>query len=481
MRVAAYIRVSTDEQADKGNSIFEQVERLTAYCKAMAWNDPVFFIDDGYSAKDLRRPEIQKLLDRVNDMNFDIVLTSKLDRLCRNLLDLLQLVEIFTAKNCSYVSASESFDTSTAVGRMTLQLLGTFAEFERERISERVKDNMLSIAKNTDKAITSPCYGYDIVDGKYVINQEEALNVLYMFDLAVQNHGHRMIAKLLNDKGVTTKRGKMWDQTNVKRLMNNETLMGTMIYNKRENRKGKMIFRDESDWIIKENNHQPIITPEQFKIVQDIMASRSRARRHADSETYLLTGLVKCGHCERNMKGSTSRHKNKYGEYTYYRYICASYVQGYGCKHHAVHRDDLEQLIIDEIKSLSTRSTKNIKINIANQPSINEQLKFLNEQLSKVDRKMQKQIEAFENELISAEDLKKARTRVEAERNSLREEVARIESTNRGNPEDLKKKAEGLIGDITGIDRPKAKQALRLLIDHIDIKDSELISITWKL
>ncbi|MGO4147935.1 recombinase family protein, partial [Paenarthrobacter sp. YAF11_1] len=143
----------------------------------------------------------------------------KLDRFSRNLLDLLQTIHFLSGHDCSYVSASESFDTSTAVGRMTLQLLGTFAEFERERTSERVKDNMLSLAKNTDKALTKPCYGYNIEDGRYVIDEAEAENVQFMFDLAEQGHGHRMIAKFLNEKGVFTKKGKLWDQINVKRLM----------------------------------------------------------------------------------------------------------------------------------------------------------------------------------------------------------------------------------------------------------------------
>lgn len=339
-RIAAYIRVSTDEQADNGNSLSEQQERLSAYCKAMGWSQPTFYIDDGYSAKNLNRPAIQRLLKDVQQRKIDVILTAKLDRFCRNLLDLLQTVDMLDEFKCNFVSASESFDTSTAVGRMVLQLLGVFAEFERERISERVKDNMLSIAKHTNKAITQPCYGYDIVDGQYVINEQEAEYVRLMFDLAEQGHGHRMIAKILNERGAKTKRGKMWDQVNVKRLMQTETIAGIMVYNKRDSRNGKVVERDKSEWIIKENNHPAIIPPERFERVQEIFRSRSRARKHADNETYLLTGLVKCKHCGKNMKGSTSRHKTKYNEYTYYRYICSSYVLGYGCKHHAVHRDD---------------------------------------------------------------------------------------------------------------------------------------------
>ncbi|MEB3103042.1 recombinase family protein [Ferviditalea candida] len=478
MRVAAYVRVSTDEQADKGNSLLEQKERLEAYCKAMGWNRPMFFEDDGFSAKDMRRPDAQKMIERVKNNEFEIVLTSKLDRMSRNLLDMLQFVKLLEEHNCSYVSASEGFDTSTAVGRMVLQLLAAFAEFERERISERVKDNMMSLARNTDKAITLPCYGYDIVEGKYEINDIEAQYVKLMFELAEEGHGHRMIAKRLNEAGAATKRGKLWDQTNVKRLMRTETIAGIMIYNKRQNKNGKMTMRDKKDWIIKNDNHPAIINHERFDRVQEIFKTRSVAHKHAENETYLLTGLVKCKYCGKNMKGNTSRHKNKYGEYTYFRYICSSYVAGYGCKHHAVHRDDLEEQIVERIKMVATSSENQIKMVIAPSRSFDDEIKELKNQLSKINKKMQKQIEAYENDLISAEDLKAARERVDLERTELNVQLKKLENR-KGNEIDIKQKAKDLLGDITGIDRVKSKNAIRLLIDHI-IVENDQASVVWR-
>jgi site-specific DNA recombinase len=480
VRCMIYIRVSTDEQADKGNSLYEQRERLTAYCTAMGWADPEYIIDDGYSAKNLNRPGIKKLITRVENNEFDIILTSKLDRLCRNLLDLLQMVELFSTHNCSFVSASESFDTSTAVGRMTLQLLGTFAEFERERISERVKDNMMSLAKNTDKVLTIPCYGYDIEDGRYIINADEAKYVEIMFEFAEDGHGHRAIAKHLNDHGSLTKRGKMWDQTNVKRLMNTETITGVMIYNKRETKNGKITMREKKDWIIKENNHPAIIPPERFEKVQMIMKSRSFAKKHADNETYLLTGLLKCKHCGGGMKGSTNRHKRMNKEYAYYRYICSAYVSGYGCKHHAVHRDDLEQVIVERIKYIaSTPTSAYAKMVIASSASVTEEIADVKSQLARVAKRMQKQIEAFEKELISEEDLKEAGKRVETERKTLNERLLKLESKS-GDREAVISKAKSLIKDITGPDRLKSKSSIRQLIERIEVEDGKSISVVWK-
>ncbi|BFH15023.1 recombinase family protein [Paenibacillus melissococcoides] len=478
MRVAAYIRVSTDEQAEKGNSLNEQQERLSAYCKAMGWQTPSFYVDDGYSAKDLRRPEIKRLLTDIERRKFDVVLTSKLDRLSRSLLDLLQTVNMLSEHDCSYVSASESFDTSTAVGRMVLQLLGVFAEFERERISERVKDNMTSLAKNTTKAITRPCYGYDVVDGRYVINEDEAHFVRIMCDLAEEGAGHRMIAKKLNDLGSTTKRGKMWDQVNIKRLLRTETIAGIMVYNKRETKNGKVVMREKSEWITKKENHPGIITPERFARIQTIMQSRKRAHKHADNETYLLTGLVKCKYCGKNMKGSTSRHKRINNEYTYYRYICSSYVLGYGCKHHAVHRDVLEKMILQEMKRVASSSDKELKLKIASSSKIADEIKEIRAQLIKVDKRIQKQIEAYENDLISAEDLKSASIRVEIERRQLNDQLSNLEAK-KGDPCEVKNNITKRLNEATAIDRLTAKRAMRDLIHVIELGDEE-ISITWK-
>lgn len=477
MVVAAYIRVSTDEQADKGNSLNEQKERLSAYCKAMGWDQPVFYIDEGYSAKDLRRPAIQKLINDVKQNKIKILLTSKLDRFARNLLDLLQTIELLTDHNCSYVSSSENFDTSTAVGRMTLQLLGTFAEFERERISERVKDNMLSLAKNTDRAITQACYGYDVIDGKYQINEAEAKGVKYMFELGEQGHGHRMVAKMMNDHGYITKRGKMWDQVNIKRLMKNEAIIGTLVYNKRSTKGRKVKIRDEADWVIKENNHPAIISKELFERVQEIMSARSTAGKHADNETYLLTGLLKCGHCKSNMKGMTSRHQQN--KYVYYRYICSSYSLGYGCKHHAIHRDDIENLVIGQIKELIESSEKKLDIKISPKASAVEEIKEVRNQLVRSDRRMQKQIEAYEMDLISDTDLKAARVRIDSERDFLNQELERLNSR-KSAVIDIKIKAKRLFPDILSEDRIKAKGAIRQLIDRIEVLDGELVDIIWK-
>lgn len=476
--IYAYIRVSTDLQAEKGNSLNEQKQRLAAYCVAMGWEAPNFLIDDGYSAKDMNRPELKTLLQLVQEKKVKKVLVTKLDRISRRLLDLLTLIELFQRHDVSFVSVSESFDTETPAGRLTLQVLGAVAEFERERISERVKDNMISLAINTDKVLFQPCFGYDVVDGHFEINEKEAKYVRMMFEYAEEGHGHRKIAQLLNMEGSVTKRGKPWDQINVKRLMSTETLAGIAIYNKRYKKNGKTVMRDKSEWIVKENNHPAIIDPNRFQEVQNIFQSRSRAHKHADNETYLLTGIIKCKYCDGNMRGSTSRVKRENKRYIYHRYICSSYLLGYGCKHHAIHREPLEEKIIEYVKLFATHSFADSELMISPSKNAKEDIAQLKEQLEKVNKKMQRQIEAFEMELISVEDLKVARNRIDTERKLITDQIEKLNQRNR-NVLLLQKQAANLMGDITGIDRIKAKSALRQIIDCV-IVEGENVTIIWR-
>lgn len=325
MKIAGYIRVSTDEQAEKGNSLFEQQDRLISYCKAMGWPEPTFYEDDGYSAKDLRRPALTRLLDDVKTKGYTLLLTTKLDRLSRRLFDILSVIEYLGKYNCNYASASEPFDTNSPAGRMTLQMLGMIAEFERERISERVRDNMKSIAKRGDKVISRPCLGYDIKDGAYVINVAEALDVQKMGEWLAQGMGSRDVAKRANAMGIRTKSGKMWTDKTVRDLFRRHTLVGDFVYN-RTYRKGTRVFiRPKEEWIIIRDHHPAILDRETFDAIQRQLDSRKSVGRSIDSSTYLLSGLLKCTHCGHTMTGrADKKYKNK-GKY--YRYVCGGYMK----------------------------------------------------------------------------------------------------------------------------------------------------------
>lgn len=481
MKVAGYVRVSTEEQAEKGVSLDEQRERLISYCKAMGWPEPTIYEDDGYSAKDLRRPELTRLLNDVKTEKYTLIITTKLDRLSRRLFDILSVIDYLDKHNCSYASTSEPFDTTTPAGRMTLQMLGMVAEFERERNSERVRDNMRSIARKGEKVINRPCFGYDVKNGILEINLEESLIVQQMAQWALEGYGAREIAKRLNDMGVRTKSGFEWNDRTVRELLKRETLIGEFIYNRTYRKGTRIITRPEEEWIRIENHHEPILDKETFYAIQKIFESRKQsASRYVDESNYLLTGLLVCGHCGGKMIGRVDTKKSN-KNYRYYRYVCNSYMKKGLCFFHHIHRDEIEQAIIDRIKKVAYAAPDELDITvIKNQNTRRTDKEAIEDRLRKLDIKAQKQIEAYEEDLISAHDLKLAKDRIEKERQQLLTKLKEIEKEeHKDDGISVQEQAKRLLDDVLSEDRLKAKNALRRLIHSVIVLDGHKLTINW--
>ena len=145
-KTALYIRVSTEMQVDK-DSLTTQEEQLVDYCKKHGVTQYKIYKDKGFSAKDTNRPELEKLLRDIKNKEIERVITTKLDRISRSLADLLKLIELFQDHAVDYVSIGNNIDTSSPEGRLMYSLVGTFAQFEREIIAERVSKTMNNRAK----------------------------------------------------------------------------------------------------------------------------------------------------------------------------------------------------------------------------------------------------------------------------------------------------------------------------------------------
>lgn len=478
MKAAALVRVSTEEQHQKGNSIPEQEERLEGYFKLMGINDFKIYYDEGYSGKDLNRPGITELLEDVPEKEYTLVVTTKLDRLSRNLFDILNIIKHLEQYDCNYASATEGFDTSTPAGRLVLHMLGMVAEFERERISERVRDNMMSIARNTNRVISRPCYGYDIKNGVMEVNVEESIIVKKMAQWTLEGLGSRAIAKRLNEMGIKTKSGGQWHSKIVRELLKRETLVGDFVYNRTYRKGTRTLTRPEEEWIRVEGHHDPILDRETFDKVQQVLDARKQVGKQINRDRYLLSGLVVCGHCGGKMSGRYYEKKRPHKTYRYYRYVCESYAKKGMCKFHWVHRDELESLVLDRIKELDQGASAHLKV-VKHEKSDRSEIEMIQSRLKKLDQKMQKQIEAYEDDLISAHDLKKARERVEKERKQL-EYTLEQEKKKVKKSDDVKVKehAKKLMSDIFSVDRLQAKQAIRQLIHKIEVKE-ENVNIEW--
>jgi len=210
VRCAIYTRVSTDQGLDQDfNSLDAQYEASSAYIKSQAhagWTPIRARYDDGgYSGGSTDRPNLQRLLDDVRSRKIDVIVVYKVDRLTRSLADFAKLVELFDAHGVSFVSVTQQFNTTTSMGRLTLNVLLSFAQFEREVTSERIRDK-IAASKRKGLWVGGPLpLGYELQDGKLVIVEQEAERVRLIFRRYLDVSGINELTRDLKERNILTK------------------------------------------------------------------------------------------------------------------------------------------------------------------------------------------------------------------------------------------------------------------------------------
>lgn len=315
LKVAIYIRVSTQYQVDRA-SLPVQREELINYARLLLnITDYVVFEDAGYSAKNTDRPDYQRMMARVRTGEFSHILVWKIDRISRNLLDFAAMYAELKQLGVTFVSKNEQFDTSSAMGEAMLKIILVFAELERNMTSERVSAIMLSRANdgvwNGGKVPFG--YAYDKEAKQFSILEEEAKVVTHIYDLYETVRSLVAVAKTLNEKGVRSRTGKPWNPTTIRMMLTNPFYAGTYRYNYRDETNGKTFsFKDRDEWVMVEDHHPAIVTRERQNRVAAILQSNQRGV-FAGGQTYqrknihIFAGLLRCGCCGSNMKASLDR------------------------------------------------------------------------------------------------------------------------------------------------------------------------------
>ncbi|MDX2276665.1 MAG: recombinase family protein, partial [Hyphomonadaceae bacterium] len=208
---AIYTRTSTEEGlGQEFNSLHAQAEACAAFIKSQASEGWVaarrVYEDGGYSGGSLDRPALRELLDDIKAGRIDVVVVYKVDRLTRSLADFAKIVEIMDAEGASFVSVTQSFNTTTSMGRLTLNVLLSFAQFEREVTGERIRDKFAaSKAKGIFMGGTPPL-GYDIGERALVVNPAEAETVRFIFRRFLETKSVSDLAHDLSERGIKSKR-----------------------------------------------------------------------------------------------------------------------------------------------------------------------------------------------------------------------------------------------------------------------------------
>lgn len=215
MRALIYTRVSTQEQAQEGISLDNQLAKIKAYCFARDWEVIETITDEGKTGKNLKRPGLQKVIAMAKNKEFDVLVVYKLDRLIRSTKYLGYLIEdIFEKYDIAFTSVTDNFDTSTANGKLILNILGSVAQWERDIISERTTD-AISYKKSQGEVYGAMPYGFTRDGNKLVENPQEINNIVYIKDLKTKGFSIRGIASELKQKGICNRRGQTNWGTNV--------------------------------------------------------------------------------------------------------------------------------------------------------------------------------------------------------------------------------------------------------------------------
>ncbi|MFW5438817.1 recombinase family protein [Paenibacillus apiarius] len=316
MRVGKYRRVSTDMQKEEGISLHTQDERLNSFAHSQGWFVVDDYADEGYSAKDMNRPALQRLIEDMKQRKIDVLLVYRLDRLVRSVADLHELLKIMDQYDVKFKSCTEVFDTTNATGRLFITIIATLAQWERETIAERVFDNMLERSELGLRNGGPAPFGYAYNDDKELVQvQEEIKWVPFIFN-KYKTTGSQNIAKILNKRGIKTKNGELWSDFAVRYILRNPIYSGYVRWNRRSFAKKKFTGED----VIKkyqQASFQPIITKQEWDETQELMKRRSQMAFRTDNY-YPFSGIAKCAKCGQNYSGA-SKLRKKGGAHRYYK------------------------------------------------------------------------------------------------------------------------------------------------------------------
>ena len=356
VRCAIYTRKSTDEGLDQDfNSLDAQRESAEAYIlshKHEGWAClPERYDDGGFTGGNMERPALKRLLTDIEAGEIDCVVVYKVDRLSRSLLDFARIMETFEKHGVSFVSVTQQFNTTNSMGRLTMNILLSFAQFEREIIAERTRDKMSAARRKGKWMGGGLVLGYDVAPrgGRLVVNEEEAAQVRAIYELYLEHRSLIPVVRELDRRGWRNKRwitkkgnergGAPFTKNTLFRLLTNVIYIGKVSY------KGT-IYPGE---------HDAIVDAKVWKRVQELLRRNGRNGGKEVRNKYgaLLKGLLYCVPCNTAMVHTYTAKKNG-RRYRYYVCLNAQQRGWDACPTKSVNAHDLETFVVDHIRGLGS-------------------------------------------------------------------------------------------------------------------------------
>lgn len=395
IRAGLYARVSTDIQVE-GYSIEAQKEFLESYAKSKEYTEFEYYVDGGYSGKDLNRPAIQKLIEDVKDGKIDCVMVFKLDRVSRSQKDTLYLIEeVFNKYNVGFVSIRENFDTTSPFGKAMIGILSVFAQLERETILERTRIGLIKRAQDgywKGGGRVPFGYTYDKNSGILIPKPEEVEVLNKMITLYLEGKSFGQISEVVG-----------FDESQVERRILNKTNTGIIKYRGEEY----------------EGRHEAIVSDELYNRVLETNKLRGKATKN--ERHYLLSGKIYCGHC-----GAKYRYQ-KWGQriicYCYSRqHSKPKYIKDPNCKNKRWDSFEIDDAVIENIFSM-TLDEKMFQNNYQlTEVSVAQEY---NVRLSKIDRQLNNLLD-FISDGLAVEITKEKIKKLEEEKENILSKLKEI-------------------------------------------------------
>ncbi|MDO5018818.1 MAG: recombinase family protein [Lagierella massiliensis] len=310
LRVAAYVRVSTDSE----DQLLSFKTQKAHYEKVISENENYLFsgiyYDEGISGtKKDGREGLSHLLTDCEDGKIDFILTKSISRLARNTIDCLEVVRRLIDLNVGIYFEKENIDTRSMESELMLSILSSLAESESRSISENNKWSIKKRFQDGTFIIASPPYGYENVDGKMVVNEKEAEIVKEIYELYLSGKGVHKIAEELNGRNIKGQRGARWHGSTINGILKNEKYVGDILYQKTftDDSYSRHKNKGEEDQYMIVDNHEPIISRDDFEKVQDLIKLRALEKGNGQNtekyqSRYVMSGKIKCGECSSTFK-----------------------------------------------------------------------------------------------------------------------------------------------------------------------------------
>lgn len=442
MKVAGYIRVSTDEQVKEGYSLEAQRDSLISFCKSQRWELVETYVEEGKSAKDLNRPEVKRLLSDAWDGRYDVLLVYRLDRLTRSVKDLYELLQTFEKCGLSFKSVTEVYDTTTAMGKLFITIVAALAQWERENLSERVRFGMEGLVREGKWHGGPVPFGYKWDGETMQIVPEECMILRELRRIYMSGEGFGSTSRTLNDRGLKrwtskirgrrkkviesrkrreikvnglklirpARRRQSWSSYTVWYVLDNPFYAGKVRYGSKK-KNGKYANRK------KENQVEVIWSDTGFPTIfswEEYVEHTDRMKRkeffgHAKKREYRFTGVLRCARCGATLIGRPYTNKRKDGTklVPHYNYICSNRSMRSGCELPLLRQEIVEKLIMDQIEKIRVDHQEMSNFEDNNKSlDVENELDRLQKEIRSINERRKKWQYMFAEDLMSAEDLR---------------------------------------------------------------------------